>query len=400
MMAGRDLEEFFQAAQGDQQPDDTYQKMGISQPPAPPQTRMAMQRVARKKKRHKALRRTLIIAFFVVFVAAAWFIFSRVNLSSVSTQQTQDHTNVQDYPGPGSGSVEFTVETGDSSAVIGERLTKDGIVASADIFTQAVLNANAESSLQPGIFTLKYRMSAEDVVDILTDPSNSKGLLQVTSDARVSDIVKEAAELSGTPEKDFTAIIKDHGKGILPDEANGSFEGWLEPGTYDVKSMKSARKILTKMVKDRIDKLDTLGVPTGSERERILTIASIVEGEVNKAEYYPKVTRVILNRLDKNMALGMDSVVAYGNNVAPRQLTTKMLNDTSNPYNSRIKKGLPPTPINNPSNDTIAAAMNPADGDWLYFVTVNLDTGETKFTKSVSQFEKYSKEYAEWEKNN
>jgi UPF0755 protein len=96
----------------------------------------------------------------------------------------------------------------------------------------------------------------------------------------------------------------------------------------------------------------------------------------------------------------MDSVVAYGNNVAPRQLTTKMLNDTSNPYNSRIKKGLPPTPINNPSNDTIAAAMNPADGDWLYFVTVNLDTGETKFTKSVSQFEKYSKEYAEWEKNN
>ena len=396
-MAGRDLEDFFQSAQRDQMAEDTYQQMGISAPPAPPQTRLAMSRMARKKRHRKALRRIFIIVLVIAFAFGAWQLFSHLHFSAPTKD---DHAVVQDYPGPGNGSVEFSVVSGDSSAAIGKRLAKQDIVASAEIFTQAVLNADAESSLQPGVFTLKYRMSADDVVKILTDPSNSKGVLQLTSDARVSDVITEASALSDIPKADFQKIIDDKGEGILPDEANGSFEGWLEPGTYNVKQLKTAKNVLKEMVTKRIAKLDSLNVPTGSERERILTIASIVEGEVNKSQYYPMVARVVLNRLDKDMPLGMDSVVAYGNNVAPRELTNKMLQDSSNPYNSRIKKGLPPTPINNPSDDTITAAMNPASGDWLYFVTVNLDTGETKFTASESQFEKYSKEYQEWEKNN
>jgi UPF0755 protein len=396
-VAGHDLEDFFQSAQRDQMAEDTYQQMGISAPPAPPQTRLAMGRMARKKRHRKALRRVFIIVLFIAFAFGAWQLFSHLHFS---TPAKDDHTVVQDYPGPGNGSVEFSVVSGDSSAAIGKRLAKQDIVASAEIFTQAVLNADAESSLQPGVFTLKYRMSADDVVKILTDPSNSKGVLQLTSDARVSDAITEAAALSDIPKEDFQKIIDSKGEGILPDEANGSFEGWLEPGSYNMKQLKTAKNVLKEMVTKRIAKLDSLNVPTGSERERILTIASIAEGEVNKSQYYPMVVRVALNRLDKNMPLGMDSVVAYGNNVAPRELTTTMLQDSSNPYNSRIHKGLPPTPINNPGDDTITAAMNPADGDWLYFVTVNLDTGETKFTSSESQFKKYAKEYEEWEKDN
>ncbi|MCI1983947.1 MAG: endolytic transglycosylase MltG [Bifidobacteriaceae bacterium] len=399
-MAGHDLEEFFQAAQSEQQTDETYQKMGISAPPAPPQTRLELHQAARKKHHAKVIRRVVIVGLFVVFVAVAWFVFSRIHFTSSGTQDAESHSVVQDYPGPGTGSVEFTVETGDSSAAIGKRLAARDIVSSAEVFTQAVLNADSESSLQPGVFSLKYHMSAADVVTIITNPANSKGLLQVTSDARVSDVIEAAATLSKLPKKDFTKIISDKGKGILPAEAKGSFEGWLEPGNYDVRKMGSAKKILKELVSKRIEKLDALGVPTGAERERIITIASIAEGEVNKSEYYPKVVRVILNRLDKDMALGMDSVVAYGNDVAPRELTTKMLEDTSNPYNSRVKKGLPPTPINNPGDETLTAAMNPASGDWLYFVTVNLDTGETKFTSSASQFKKYSEEYQAWEKKN
>lgn len=396
-MAGRDLEEFFQEAQRDQRAEETYQQMGIAAPPAPPQTRLQASKMARKKRHRKALRRFVVILIFAAFVAGAWFLFSRMHLSAPAKEE---HTVVQDYPGPGSGSVEFTVETGDSSAAIGKRLTKEGIVASADIFTQAVLNANAESSLQPGAFTLKYRMSAADVVKILTDSSNAKGLLQVTSDARVKDVIKEAAALSGTDESEFQTIIDNKGAGILPAEAKGSFEGWFEPGSYDAKKLKTATAILKEMVTKRIAKFDSLNIPTGSERERIITVASIIEGEVNKQEYYAKVSRVIQNRLDQNMSLGMDSIVAYGNDVAPRELTSAMLKDTSNPYNSRVQKGLPPTPINNPSDATLQAAMNPEPGNWLYFVTVNLDTGETKFTDSIDQFNEYSKEYQEWEKNN
>ena len=121
------------------------------------------------------------------------------------------------------------------------------------------------------------------------------------------------------------------GSGILPAEAAGSFEGWFEPGSYNVQSMTSASDILKAMVDKRIAKLDELGVPSGSDRERVMIIASIAEAEVNKSDYYAKVTRVIENRLDQGMALGMDSTVAYGNTVKSAEVTTAMTQDASNP---------------------------------------------------------------------
>ena len=102
-----------------------------------------------------------------------------------------------------------------------------------------------------------------------------------------------------------------------------------------------------------MSKLDSLGVPTGSERERILNIASIAEAEVGSEKYYGQVARVILNRLDADMALGMDTTVAYGLGISASQLTDDQLGDDSNAYNTRIHKGLPPTPISNPGDGAI-----------------------------------------------
>ena len=147
------------------------------------------------------------------------------------------------------------------------------------------------------------------------------------------------------------------------------------------------------MVDARIRKLDEMGVPQGAERERMLIIASIVEAEVNSSDYYSKVSRVIYNRLDKDMTLGMDSTVAYGASINGMQLTNDQLQDTSNPYNTRVNRGLPPTPISNPGDDAIEAAMHPADGNWLYFVTTDLKTGETKFADTDEQFQQLVQEY-------
>ncbi len=158
--------------------------------------------------------------------------------------------------------------------------------------------------------------------------------------------------------------------------------------------MKSASEILKAMVDKRIAKLDELGVPAGSDRERVMIIASIAEAEVNKADYYGKVTRVIENRLEQGMSLGMDSTVAYGNNVKPAQVTTEMTQDESNPYNTYKISGLPPTPISNPGDNAIQAALHPEGGNWLYFCTVNLDTGETKFAATAMNMTRTWPNYA------
>ena len=86
-------------------------------------------------------------------------------------------------------------------------------------------------------------------------------------------------------------------------------------------------------------------------------------------------------------------IFTYFHFASDRPLTDAMLNDASNPYNTRVNTGLPPTPISNPGESAIKAAMNPPEGDWLYFVTVNLTTGETKFAATEDEFWKLRDEY-------
>ena len=235
-------------------------------------------------------------------------------------------------------------------------------------------------------------MKAADVVKILADQSKAGGFAEVRAGERVSDVIANAAKASGKDASEFKTVIDGGGVGILPDEANGNFEGWLEPGTYEVQG-KTAEAIIKDMVEARTTKLDSLGVPNGSERERILNIASIAESEANNPDDCGKVARVILNRIDNDMPLGMDSTVAYGFGINGNQLTDEQLQDGNNPYNTRVNKGLPPTPISNPGDSAIQAAMDPPEGKWLYFVTTNLKTGETKFVETEDEFWKIRDEY-------
>ncbi|MBT1181313.1 endolytic transglycosylase MltG [Bifidobacterium sp. CP2] len=366
-----------------------------AEPPRPPKSRKEMRKRRKKGKRKRLV--IIISTLVIVALVATGCFFGYRRLAAWRAYNDNQQAISQDYPGPGTGTVWFTVDQGDDAVAIAKKLVKADVVKSQAAFT-AVAMANS-STLYPGTYELKRHMAAADVIAILSDQTKATGFLDVKSGERVSAVIKEAAQLSGIDESEFQSVVDGGGSGILPAEANGKFEGWLEPGQYDVKSKKSASDILKMMVDKRIAKLDSLGVPTGSDRERILNIASIAEAEVNSKEYYGKVTRVILNRLDKNMTLGMDSTVAYGNDVEPAKITQAMLDDASNPYNTRINKGLPPTPISNPGDNAIKAALAPEDGNWLYFVTTNLETGETKFTDNETEFNQFVQEYKNNNKN-
>ena len=358
------------------------------EPPKPPKSRREMRDRRRSTKRRHAVR--WIVALLVVALVAVGGFFGYRRLDAIRRVNDYQERTTQEFEGEPYGSVLFSVEQGQDSVAIGESLVKDEVVKSSETFAAVVMANNA--TLYPGTYELQKHMQSIDVVMILSDQTKATGFLDVKSGERVSDVIAAAAELSGIDESEFQSVVDGGGAGILPDEANGKFEGWFEPGQYDVKSKTSASDVLKMMVDRRVAKLDELGVDA-SERERILTIASIAESEVNSKEYYGKVTRVILNRLDKGMTLGMDTTVAYGLGISASQLTNAQLLDASNPYNTRVNKGLPPTPISNPGDNAINAALNPEDGDWLYFVTTDLETGETKFTASEEEFEQYVQEY-------
>lgn len=367
---------------------DTHVDPAASQPPQPPRSRKEMRRRRNRRKRKTMV--TLVAVLVVIALICIAGFFGYRQFKSWYSNRTQS-TVIQDYPGPGGEEIQFTVETGQGAAEIAKNLVAQDIVKSESAFTSAVAANNV--TLYPGTYDLKKQMAAADVVAILSDQSKASGFLEVRSGERVSDVITNAASISGIAQTEFQSIIDKGGTGILPDEAGGKFEGWFEPGTYDVKSKSSASDILNEMVQARITKLDSMGAPTGSERERLLIIASIAESEVNSEEYYGKVVRVILNRLNANMNLGMDTTVAYGLGISASQLTDAMLADASNPYNTRVNAGLPPTPISNPGDNAISAAMNPPEGDWLYFVTTNLQTGETKFATTEEEFWKIRDEY-------
>ncbi|MEV7976659.1 endolytic transglycosylase MltG [Streptomyces sp. NPDC086519] len=176
----------------------------------------------------------------------------------------------------------------------------------------------------------------------------------------------------------------------LPGEAGGNPEGYLFPATYPLRKGATPQSVLRAMVDTANQKFGAAPVAAGAQRDAMnvyqaVTIASIVQAEaVGKADM-GKVARVVLNRLQHGMPLQMDSTLNYALNRSTLNTTVK---DTriENPYNSYRRMGLPPTPIDNPGEEAMRAALNPPPGDWLYFVTVK--PGDTRFTADYTEHQR------------
>jgi UPF0755 protein len=127
----------------------------------------------------------------------------------------------------------------------------------------------------------------------------------------------------------------------------------------------------------------------------VLIVASIIEREVNQDQYRAKVARVLYNRLDQGMPLSLDSTVIYAENLSTNTTTPKD-RASSSKYNTYKHKGLPPGPIAAPGKAALDAAANPEPGKWLYFTTVDFDTGETKFAETFAEHEKNVAQWQAW----
>ena len=300
-----------------------------------------------------------------------------------------------DYPGPGSGQVEVKVEQGDTGAAIAKTLVEADVVKSSKAYIEAAKANPKSAAIQPGAYRLKKQMSAAEAVAILVDPKN-----RITSSVTIreglwaKEVYAELSKQTGTPVAEYTAAAKDGAALGLPAAAKGNVEGYLFPASYSFDPGTSAKDQLAQLVGQSVKRLNALGVPE-DKMEHVVTVASLVEAEARHPEDRPKVARVIENRLAKNMPLQLDSTVNYA--VGKHGITTTDADRQSkNPYNTYGHPGLPPGPIGNPGESAIKAAAEPAQGPWLFFVTVNPETGETKFAATYAEHQKYVAEFQGW----
>ncbi len=309
-----------------------------------------------------------------------------------------------DFPGPGSGRVTFEVVEGDSLAQIGRNLKDAGVVASVDAFTAAA-NGNPEATgIQVGFYQLKKEMAAEDALDVLVDPANIvSNTITFPEGLRVDDILDIFVDKTDFKRAAFEQALSDPAIG-LPDYADGNAEGYLFPSTYAFGPKDSPVDMLATMVarwRQAAEDADLEGAAAelGYTPHELMTVASLVEAEASRDQDRGKVARVIYNRIENPGTagtVGLLQIDATINFALDRDLGFAISPEDrafESPYNTYFASGLPPGPIEAPGDAAIAAAADPTPGDWYYYVTVNLRTGETKFAESYEEFLTYDNEF-------
>lgn len=306
----------------------------------------------------------------------------------------------EDYDGAGTGEVVFMIHDGDTGTSIADNLAAEDIVASAEAFTEVLAEADPSPVFYPGAYLMAEQMSAQSALDALVDPANKlENTFVINEGMWAKDALAEASSVTGIPIEELQAAAADPKALGLPAEAK-SVEGFLFPATYTVDPDITAPELVKMLVDRSFQALDAAGVAP-EDRWRTVVKASLIEREAGLREDYYKVSRVIENRLNPELfdsgLLQFDSTVHYGLGDDSVVTTTDAQRaDPANVYNTYVHPGLPPGPIGNPGDLGIDAAIHPADGPWLYFVTVNLDTGETVFSATVDEHDAAVEQYLSW----
>ncbi len=348
------------------------------------------------RRRHSARRwRTavVLVACLAVFGGAAWFGYAFVRPVVDGLLESDD------YEGTGSGTVQVVVSSGDSGRAIARTLADADVVKSTGPFLAAVRDESAAASVQPGTYELRSQMSGESALALLLDPLSKVSLrVAVPEGFRAEQVYARVAEAAGVPVEEVEAAAEDTGALGLPGAAGGDPEGFLFPATYEFEPGTAPTAMLATMVDRAEQALETVGVPP-ARRRYVVTLASLVEAEARLPEDFGKVARVLRNRLDDGMPLQLDSTVNYVTGKTGIT-TTDADRATDSPYNTYVADGLPPGPISSPGEQAMAAALDPPPGPWRFFVTVDPDTGETRFAKTLAEHEKNVEVFQRWLREN
>lgn len=302
----------------------------------------------------------------------------------------------KDYEaGLATGEALVTIVSGDTGSTISQSLYDAGVTKTPEAFYDYLVQSAQNPPFQPGVYALQQKMTSAAALTALLDPANKQDFTaQLPEGLTEAQTLERLSASLGLPLADLQAATADPSAyGVTAT----SLEGWLFPATYTFDPGVTAQDVITTLVNRTVQSLDTAGVPV-DQRQQVLITASIIEREARLPDDFYKVSRVISNRLADGMKLQMDSTAQYGYGEMHdgSASSSKEALEDDNAWNTYVIDGLPATPISNPGDTAIDAAMHPTDGNWLYFVTWNMDTGETIFSDTYAEHEAAIAKWDEW----
>lgn len=343
-----------------------------------------LHRASKLERRRSRRRRTRGIVVFVLLIAV-------MGAGAYEAFQLTSHRPPKVQPGR---PVRITIQPGEGSRQIARALEKAGVIDSAGRFRAVASERGLDGALKPGDYQLETVMDVDSVIDILVRGPNLGTPFTIPEGFTVQQVVDRIAATKRFSKASLSKALASPNLEV-PFRPKGvkTLEGLLFPQTYRIDKDATPVSVLQEML-DQADSVmsqfDLTATPRHLSPYQVLTIASMVEREAKVPEDRPKIARVIYNRLAKRQALQIDATVQYALGSNKQRLSSKDL-QVDSPYNTYLHAGLPPTPIAAPGEDSIKAAMEPADGSWLFYVLIDAD-GHHAFTDSAAEFAKLKEE--------
>ena len=307
--------------------------------------------------------------------------------------------------------VEVEIPEGTPVSTMGDMLEEQGLIRSSSAFSLLVRVQGAAANLQAGVHDLSPSMTMPEIVAALQEGAEEAGMLKVTVNEglTVDQIAEVVADSTSYSAEDFLNLMTNQEflaqlvqqYPILTDSYNNPnvryvLEGYLFPATYDVAQGETLESLVTQMVDKTNEVLSKYQADIDASSyslQDIMSIASLVEKEGQTTEDRKLIAGVFYNRLEQGMPIQSDISVLYALGTHKEMVTYDDL-EVDSPYNLYTNAGLPPGPMNSPSEDAIAAALEPTDNDYLYFYA-NLKTGEVFYTDNYEQHQAWAQEYEE-----
>jgi UPF0755 protein len=289
------------------------------------------------------------------------------------------------------GSVRVIIPKGSGVDDIGQILEDENVIDSALGFRFAVYLEGGEEDIQAGEYNVPQGLSAKDALAELKRGPKEPKIVNVTfpEGSWLTDFAEIIGSQTHIPADEFLKIVESGQvrSRFKPDNVD-TMEGLLFPSTYEIGKKETAQTLAQRLADEFENQTAGLGFEavekTGISPYEAVIVASMIEAESRIDEERPKVARVIYNRLNEGIPLGIDATILYGLEKESGELTASEL-ETDSPYNTRKVTGLPPTPIGAPGLESLEAALHPADGEWLYYV-LNDCEGNHAFSETYEDF--------------